>query len=74
MDYIVHGFFQKMALKSPRIFIDAQMWKVYYFYYFRFLGVAVRIEDDVLITSEGPQVLNKGTPQTVEEISAIINN
>uniref|UniRef100_A0A1X7TKH7 Peptidase M24 domain-containing protein n=1 Tax=Amphimedon queenslandica TaxID=400682 RepID=A0A1X7TKH7_AMPQE len=38
-----------------------------------FLGAAVRIEDDVLITSDGPQVLNKGTPQTVEEISAIIN-
>ena len=41
---------------------------------FRFQGLAVRIEDDVLVTSSGPQILNEGTPQTIEDITSLINN
>ena len=41
---------------------------------FRFQGLAVRIEDDVLVTSSGLQILNEATPQTIEDITSLINN
>jgi Xaa-Pro aminopeptidase len=33
-----------------------------------FRGIGVRIEDDILITPEGYDVLTKGTPKTIEEV------
>jgi len=33
-----------------------------------FLGIGVRIEDDVLITATGNEILTAGTPKTVEEV------
>jgi Xaa-Pro aminopeptidase len=32
------------------------------------LGIGVRIEDDVLVTPDGPEVLTAGVPKTVEEV------
>jgi Xaa-Pro aminopeptidase len=34
----------------------------------RWRGIGIRIEDDVHVTSEGPEVLTAGVPTTVEEI------
>jgi Xaa-Pro aminopeptidase len=36
-----------------------------------FLGIGVRIEDDVLITPTGREILTAGTPKTVDEIERV---
>ncbi len=38
----------------------------------RYRGIGIRIEDDVLITAEGNEVLTAGAPKTVDEIEALM--
>lgn len=40
---------------------------------FSYQGIAIRIEDNVLITNEGPIILNSGTPESIDEITELIN-
>ena len=35
-------------------------------------GIGVRIEDDVLITADGPEVLTDGAPKDIAEIERIM--
>jgi len=39
----------------------------------KYLGIGVRIEDDVLCTNNGPRVLTNKVPKHAEEIEALIN-
>jgi len=39
----------------------------------KYLGIGVRIEDDVLCTSNGPRVLTHKVPKQAEEIEALMN-
>lgn len=38
----------------------------------QYKGIGVRIEDDVLITADGPDMLTKDCPKTIEEIEALM--
>ncbi|KAL9988651.1 hypothetical protein ACROYT_G003121 [Oculina patagonica] len=40
----------------------------------RYRGIGIRIEDDVLITESGPEVLTDECPKEVEDIERLINN
>ena len=35
-------------------------------------GIGIRIEDDVLVTKTGYEILSVGAPRTVEEIEALM--
>jgi Xaa-Pro aminopeptidase len=35
-------------------------------------GIGIRIEDDVLVTKQGHEVLTNGVPKTIAEIEAIM--
>ncbi len=37
-----------------------------------YMGIGVRIEDDVLVTSDGPDVLTRGIPKKPDELEAIL--
>lgn len=41
--------------------------------YFEELGIGIRIEDTILITEDGCDVLTAGIPKTVEEIEAFMD-
>ena len=38
----------------------------------RYAGIGVRIEDDVLITKDGPVILTSSCPKEISEMEAII--
>ncbi len=40
----------------------------------RYANIGIRIEDDVLITAEGPVVLTADCPKTIEDIERIVGN
>jgi Xaa-Pro aminopeptidase len=37
----------------------------------KWLGIGIRIEDDVLVTQTGAEVLTHGVPKTVDEIESL---
>lgn len=38
----------------------------------RYSGIGIRIEDDVLVTEDGPVVLTAGCPKSIDEIESLI--
>jgi len=40
----------------------------------RYAGIGIRIEDDVLVTADGPVVLTSSCPKTIEEIETLVGS
>ena len=41
-------------------------------YHCRFRGIGIRIEDDILITHDGADVINKDCPKDIKDIETLI--
>lgn len=39
---------------------------------YRYQGIGIRIEDDILITSKGPVVLTQDCPKEIDELESIV--
>ena len=39
--------------------------------YYRLQGTAIRIEDNVLVTENGCEILNKNCPETIDELCSL---
>ena len=53
---------------EPGIYINAQNKSVPE----KYRGIGIRIEDDVVITSTGCEVLSKTSPKTIEELESVL--
>jgi Xaa-Pro aminopeptidase len=40
----------------------------------RYRGIGIRIEDDVLVTQEGNEVLSSPAPKTIEDIESLMSH
>ena len=40
----------------------------------RYSGIGIRIEDDILVTDDGPQVLSSSCPKEIDEIESIVGS
>jgi Xaa-Pro aminopeptidase len=40
----------------------------------KYSGIGIRIEDDVLVTEEGPVVLSSSCPKEISEIESIVGS
>ena len=40
----------------------------------RWRGIGIRIEDDVLITADGPEVLTEAAPKEVADVEALVGS
>ena len=38
----------------------------------KYQGIGIRIEDDVLMTAKGPEVISDGVPKTVDAIESLM--
>jgi Xaa-Pro aminopeptidase len=55
---------------EPGLYVSARSGRVPRHY----LNIGVRIEDDVLITKQGNEILSEGAPKTVKDIEAVMAN
>jgi Xaa-Pro aminopeptidase len=53
---------------EPGIYVSPQNRKVAK----KWRGIGIRLEDDVLVTPQGCDVITAGVPKTVEEIEAVM--
>ena len=47
---------------------------IYWYLVSRLGGTGIRLEDDVVVTEGGAEVLNKGCPEIVEEVTQLISS
>ena len=40
----------------------------------RYRGIGIRVEDDVIVTDDGPEVITAGVPKTIDEIESIMQS
>ena len=40
----------------------------------RYRGIGIRVEDDVIVTDDVPEVITAGVPKTIDEIESIMQS
>lgn len=71
--YIPKGYTIKDTHKQEYVHVICQQCNCFNYYcHYRLIGTAIRIEDNIVITEDGCEIINSNCPETVDDICSLM--